>query len=153
MDCAHHSSKLCHWQWAISSIWPKRSTGLVSVDTSSALTSPPDYCQALWEPGWAELCRSMSKCGAPFSLPLYSCSEAFIEQRGLHSSTMAAAWTPTCCKLSTYLLKLYSWCNLLQRNHKMKLNCKGQHGRLVKSEAKVIMAEINSLLYNIKVQM
>lgn len=47
MDCTHHSSKLCHWQWAISSIWPKRSTGFVSVDTSSAFTSPPDYCQGL----------------------------------------------------------------------------------------------------------
>lgn len=49
MDCTHHSSKLCHWQWAISSIWPKRSTGFVSVDTSSAFTSPPDYCQGLQE--------------------------------------------------------------------------------------------------------
>lgn len=47
MDCTHHSSKLCHRQWAISSIWPKRSTGFVSVDTSSAFTSPPDYCQGL----------------------------------------------------------------------------------------------------------
>ncbi len=47
MDCTHHSSKLCHWQWAISSIWTKRSTGFVSVDTSSAFTSPPDYCQGL----------------------------------------------------------------------------------------------------------
>lgn len=47
MDCTNHSSKLCHWQWAISSIWPKLSTGFVSVDTSSAFSSHPDYCQGL----------------------------------------------------------------------------------------------------------
>lgn len=82
MDCTHHSSKLCHWQWAISSIWPKRSTGFVSVDTSSAFTSPPDYCQGLWR--W----RSSAKLGAHFfflcvqvcvglfSRPLYSFSRS-----------------------------------------------------------------------------